>query len=80
MVAFCENFNTVSINTGSIPVLGFMKCVECERTLNEVALFRTNPLGSPNAGWKCKDCIEGKELSPKSQSENLLDAIEFGRD
>lgn len=34
------------------------KCIICRVSATDKPLSRTNPLGQPDAGWMCQDCIK----------------------
>ena len=38
-----------------------MKCTNCQKTMFQTPLHRTNPKGQPDAGWMCEECIKLKE-------------------
>lgn len=38
-----------------------MKCKNCEASMFDKPLHRTNPLGQSDAGWMCEDCIANNE-------------------
>lgn len=38
-----------------------MKCINCKVSMFDKPLSRTNPVGQPDAGWMCQDCIKNKE-------------------
>lgn len=38
-----------------------MNCTNCGVSCFNKPLSRTNPLGQPDAGWMCQDCIKEKE-------------------
>lgn len=40
-----------------------MECINCKASCFYKPLSRTNPVGQPDAGWMCQDCI--KELEPE---------------
>lgn len=52
-----------------------MNCTICKKSTK--ALFRTTLLGSPNAGWACKSCInKDKKLpSPDSDTVSLINDL-----
>lgn len=47
-----------------------MRCIECNVSMFDKPLHRTNPTGQADAGWMCKDCI--KENEPE-----LYDNLKF---
>lgn len=51
-----------------------MKCKNCECTINDKMLHRTNPLGNSDAGWMCIDCIE--KLHPEL-AKNIKDEDDY---
>lgn len=38
-----------------------MNCKNCNASMFDKPLSRTNQTGQPNAGWMCQDCIKIKE-------------------
>lgn len=50
-----------------------MNCTACKR--DNIAVFRTNPLGESPAGWMCQECI-GRLHDPSLIDEETLEVVQ----